>query len=176
MSNWPTTVADLATGAGTLVLAVATFASVRSANRSTATAQEALQAGLRPVMMNSRFQDPRQKVMFGDGRWVHLPGGAAAVEIGDNAIYLALSPTSTEAAPPGRCTQRPSPNMTFCRGSVNREFIITGRRPACRASWAVAVDRLAERTEAKVATASTSVPAPVARSATVVAQLLTTEA
>jgi hypothetical protein len=91
VSNWPTTLADLATGAGTLVLAVATFASVRSANRSTATAQEALQAGLRPVMMNSRFQDPRQKVMFGDGRWVHLPGGAASVEIGDNAIYLALS-------------------------------------------------------------------------------------
>lgn len=91
MSNWATTVADLATGGGTLVLAVATFASVRSANRSTATAQEALQAGLRPVMMNSRFQDPRQKVMFGDGRWVHLPGGAATVEIGDNAIYLALS-------------------------------------------------------------------------------------
>ena len=91
MSNWATTVAELATGAGTLVLAVATFASVRSANRSTATAQEALQAGLRPVMMNSRFQDPRQKVMFGDGRWVHLPGGAAAVEIGDNAIYLAVS-------------------------------------------------------------------------------------
>jgi hypothetical protein len=91
VSNWATTVADLATGAGTLVLAVATFASVRSANRSTATAQEALQAGLRPVMMNSRFQDPRQKVMFGDGRWVHLPGGAAAVEIGDNAIYLAVS-------------------------------------------------------------------------------------
>ena len=91
MSNWPTTLADLATGAGTLVLAVATFASVRSANRSTATAQEALQAGLRPVMMNSRFQDPRQKVMFGDGRWVAVPGGGAAVEIGDNAIYLALS-------------------------------------------------------------------------------------
>ncbi len=91
MSNWATTVADLATGAGTLVLAVATFASVRSANRSTATAQEALQAGLRPVMMNSRFQDPRQKVMFGDGRWVAVPGGAGAVEIGDDAIYLAVS-------------------------------------------------------------------------------------
>ena len=34
MSNWPTTLADLATGAGTLVLPkVATFASVRSANQ-----------------------------------------------------------------------------------------------------------------------------------------------
>jgi hypothetical protein len=91
VSNWAYTVSELATGAGTLVLAVATFASVRSANRSTATAQEALQAGLRPVMMNSRFQDARQKVMFGDNRWVVVPGGAGAVEIGDNAIYLALS-------------------------------------------------------------------------------------
>jgi hypothetical protein len=50
-----------------------------------------MQAGMRPVMMNSRLQDPRQKVMFGDGRWVAVPGGAAAVEVGDNAIYLALS-------------------------------------------------------------------------------------
>jgi hypothetical protein len=91
VSNWATTVSELATGGGTLVLAVATFASVRSANRTQATAQEAMKAGMRPVMMNSRFQDPRQKVMFGDGRWVAVPGGAAAVEVGDNAIYLAVS-------------------------------------------------------------------------------------
>ncbi len=89
---------------------------------------------------------------------------------------MALSPISTAAPPPGTATHRPSPNITFWRGSWKREFIITGRRPACRASCAVAVDRLAERTDAKVATASTSVPAPVARSARVVGQLLTLQA
>jgi hypothetical protein len=84
-------VSELATGGGTLVLAVATFASVRSANRSAATAQEAMQAGMRPVMMNSRLQDPRQKVMFSDNRWAAVPGGGASVEIGEEAIYLAMS-------------------------------------------------------------------------------------
>lgn len=41
MVDW-TTVSSLATGVGTLVLAIATFASVRSANRSARVAQEAL--------------------------------------------------------------------------------------------------------------------------------------
>ena len=91
MTDWATTLSELATAAGTLVLAVATFASVRSANRSARTAQESMRAGMRPVMMNSRLQDPHQKIMFGDGRWTAVPGGAATVEIGEAAIYVAVS-------------------------------------------------------------------------------------
>jgi hypothetical protein len=91
VSNWETTIADLATGFGTLVLAVATFASVRSANRSARVAQESLLANMRPVLMNSRLQDPAQKIMFGDDRWAAVPGGGAAIDHCDTVIYLLLS-------------------------------------------------------------------------------------
>ena len=85
------TISDLATGAGTLVLAVATFASVRSANRSARTAEESMRAGMRPVLMNSRMQDPAQKVRFGDGVWVRVAGGSAAITSDDSVVYLVLS-------------------------------------------------------------------------------------
>jgi hypothetical protein len=51
--NWET-ISALSTGAGTLVLAVATFGSVRSANRAARTAERALQQGLRPLVFPSR--------------------------------------------------------------------------------------------------------------------------
>ena len=91
MSDWAVTVSELATGVGTLVLAVATFAAVRSANRSTRLAEEAMRASMRPVLMHSRFSDPGQKFAYGDGKWVAVPGGGAAVEAADSAIYLAIS-------------------------------------------------------------------------------------
>src|SRR5438132_10438433 len=49
--SWPTA-ASLATAAGTLVLALATFASVRSSNRSARIAELALQAQRRPVVVH----------------------------------------------------------------------------------------------------------------------------
>ena len=60
MIDW-TTVSSLATGAGTLVLAVATFASVRSANRAARVAERSLLTGLRPLLVSSRLQDPRRR-------------------------------------------------------------------------------------------------------------------
>lgn len=62
--NWET-LASMGTAGGTLVLAIATFASVRSANRAARTAERALLAGLRPLLVTSRLQDPAQKIMFG---------------------------------------------------------------------------------------------------------------
>lgn len=50
--DWAT-VAGLATALGTLVLAVATFSAVRSANRTARAAERSLLAGLRPVLMAS---------------------------------------------------------------------------------------------------------------------------
>lgn len=85
------TIASLATAGGTLVLAVATFASVRSANRSARLAEVSLQEQLRPVLVPSRQQDPAQKIMFVDGRWLQVPGGGAAAEHADGNVYLALS-------------------------------------------------------------------------------------
>ena len=53
ISRW-STVSSLATGAGTLVLAVATFAAVRSSNRSARIAEIALQEQRRPIFVPSR--------------------------------------------------------------------------------------------------------------------------
>jgi hypothetical protein len=91
VTDWTTTISALTTGAGTLVLAVATFASVRSANRSARTAEASMRAGMRPVLMASRLQDPGQKLAFADDKWVAVLGGGAAVEATDGAIYLAIS-------------------------------------------------------------------------------------
>jgi hypothetical protein len=60
MANW-VTISALATAAGTLVLAVATFASVRSANRAARVAERALFAGLRPLLVPSRVD-----LLYGD--------------------------------------------------------------------------------------------------------------
>jgi hypothetical protein len=84
-------VASLATAAGTLVLAVATFAAVRSANQAARTAEHSLLAALRPLFVPSRLQDDMQKVLFVDGKWLHVPGGCAAVEAENGVIYLTMS-------------------------------------------------------------------------------------
>lgn len=89
-ADWAS-VASLATAAGTLVLAVATFAAVRSANRTARAAEQSLQAGLRPLLLASRLQDDAQKVMFVDGKWVQVPGGRASVLAEERVIYLAMS-------------------------------------------------------------------------------------
>jgi hypothetical protein len=88
--DWPT-IASLATACGTLVLAVATFGSVRSANRSARVAELALQEQRRPVLVQSRLDDTLQKIMFVDGHWVHVPGGGAVAEHVDGIVYLAMS-------------------------------------------------------------------------------------
>jgi len=89
-SDWAS-VASLATAAGTLVLAVATFAAVRSANRAARAAEQSLLVGLRPLLVPSRLQDETQKVMFGDGRWLHIAGGRATLQAEDDVIYLTMS-------------------------------------------------------------------------------------
>jgi hypothetical protein len=88
--DW-STAATLATAIGTLVLAIATFAAVRSANRAARVAEAAFQANLRPVMVTSRIQDPMQKIRWMDDHWLHLDGGLASAELDDGALYLAIS-------------------------------------------------------------------------------------
>jgi hypothetical protein len=88
--DW-STIASLATAGTTLVLAVATFASVRAGIRTARAAERALMASLRPLLGPSRLQDPDQKVGFADEHWVHVPGGGGAAEVTDSAIYLAMS-------------------------------------------------------------------------------------
>jgi hypothetical protein len=90
MADWAT-ISSLATAGGTLVLAAATFAAVRSANRSARATERALLAGIRPVLVTSGMEDPSQKVGFHDQHWVHVPGGRAVAEATADAIYLAIS-------------------------------------------------------------------------------------
>jgi hypothetical protein len=88
--NW-TTVSALATGVGTLVLAVATFASVRSANRTARLTEASHKADLRPLLLPSRFQDIDEKVGFVDGRWFKIPGGRGLAEVEGDVVYLLMS-------------------------------------------------------------------------------------
>jgi hypothetical protein len=90
MIDW-TTVSSLATGAGTLVLAVATFASVRSANRAARVAEQALMVNMRPLLTPSRFDDPVQKIFYAEGKYIRLQGGFGAVEFENGVVYLAIS-------------------------------------------------------------------------------------
>jgi len=97
MTNWAT-IASLATAGGTLVLAVATFVSVRQGNRATRiseqaarVAEQSLLAGRRPLLANSRLQDPKQQIEFSEGEAVEVPGGHAGLQATDSVVYMAIS-------------------------------------------------------------------------------------
>ena len=57
VAEW-STIANLATALGTLILAVATFSAVRSSNLMAKVAQQQLLIQLRPVLSPSRREDP----------------------------------------------------------------------------------------------------------------------
>lgn len=90
MTDWAT-ISSLATAGGTLVLAVATFVSVRSARRAAGATERALLAGIRPVLVPSRLEDPPEKVGFSGDHWLKVGGGLAAVEVTDDVLYLAIA-------------------------------------------------------------------------------------
>jgi hypothetical protein len=90
VADW-TTISALATAGGTLVLAAATFASVRSANRAARATERALLAGIRPLLVPTRLDDPPEKVGFQDDVYVHVEGGRAAIRRVDGNIYMAIS-------------------------------------------------------------------------------------
>lgn len=89
MADW-VTISSLATAGGTLVLAVATFSSVKSANRSARVAERSLLVGLRPVLIPSREDDPLERLRFGDGQIVSVPGHGGAAEIHNDIVFLAI--------------------------------------------------------------------------------------
>ncbi|MDQ6747375.1 MAG: hypothetical protein M3010_04625, partial [Candidatus Dormibacteraeota bacterium] len=86
MADW-VTISSLATAGGTLVLAVATFSSVKSANRTARLAERSLLAGLRPVLTPSREDDPSERVRFGDQQVLHVQGHGGAIAVGRDALY-----------------------------------------------------------------------------------------
>jgi len=90
VADW-VTISALATAGGTLVLAGATFASVRSANRAARVAEQSMLVGLRPLLMPSRLDDAPQKIGFADSKWLVAPGGGGAAEATDGAVYLGFA-------------------------------------------------------------------------------------
>jgi hypothetical protein len=90
VADW-TTISALATAGGTLVLGVATFSSVKSANRAARVAERSLMAGLRPLLLPSRLGDPPQKIGFADDKFLMVPGGHAGAEATPDAVYLGMA-------------------------------------------------------------------------------------
>jgi hypothetical protein len=90
MADWAT-ISSLATAGGTLVLAVATFGSIRSANRSARVAERSLLAGVRPVLIPSRDDDPDERVRFGDAVVLEVKGHGGALTVVDGRVYLAIA-------------------------------------------------------------------------------------
>jgi hypothetical protein len=90
VADW-VTISALASAGGTLVLAGVTVASVRSANRAARVAEQSLLASQRPLLVQSRSEDPAIKVGFADDVWFSVPGGQAAVEETDDAVYFVIA-------------------------------------------------------------------------------------
>lgn len=90
MADW-VTISALASAGGTLVLAGVTVASVRSANRAARVAEQSLLAAQRPLLVQSRTDDPVQKVGFSDDVWLIARGGQGDAKATDDAVYFAIA-------------------------------------------------------------------------------------
>jgi hypothetical protein len=90
MADW-VTISALGTAGGTFALAVATYGSVRSANRAAQVAERSYQASMRPLLVQSRPEDPPEPVGFGEGGVMQVGGGLAKVQRSDEGnIYMAI--------------------------------------------------------------------------------------
>ena len=106
MTDWAT-VASLATAAGTMVLAVATFSAVRSSTQSARIAERALLIRTRPLLMTSRLDDPPVKLRWMDEHWVKLEGSRAHAAVDNGVVYLALSVRNVASGVAVRGIRRP---------------------------------------------------------------------
>jgi hypothetical protein len=90
MTDWAT-ISSIATAGGTLVLAIATFSSVRSASASTRLTERALLAAQRPVLIPSREEDAPEQVRFADEVLLRLPGHSGIAKLKEDKLYLAMA-------------------------------------------------------------------------------------
>jgi hypothetical protein len=82
--------AEVGTALGTVVLAGATFSSVRSSSRTARIAERALLASQRPILAPSGPRDPDAQVQFAGGEVFALPAGRPLVERSAGIVYLAI--------------------------------------------------------------------------------------
>ena len=90
MADWAT-ISSLATAGGTLVLAVATFGSIRSANRAARVAERSLLTQQRPILTPSREDDPVEHIRFVEGKVVDVRGHGCALVVADGNVYMAIA-------------------------------------------------------------------------------------
>jgi hypothetical protein len=90
VADW-VTISALASASGTLVLAGVTVASVRSANRAARVAEQSLLASQRPLLVQSRTDDPPQKVFFQDDVALIARGGQGDAKATADAVYFAIA-------------------------------------------------------------------------------------
>ncbi len=89
MADW-TAIASFATAGGTLVLALATFSSVRSSSRTARVAEESLRTAMRPLLIPSLHDAPVHKALWQDRHTARVEGGRAIFEEENGVIYLAM--------------------------------------------------------------------------------------
>ena len=89
MTDWAT-ISSMATAGGTLVLAVATFSSIRSSSASARVAERAMLASQRPILIPSREDDPVERIGFGDGLILHVPGHGGVAKFKNERLYMAI--------------------------------------------------------------------------------------
>jgi len=90
MADWAT-ISSLATAGGTLMLALATFTSIRSSNRTARASERALLISNRPLLVSSHIYDPEEKIRFRDDRWVKVAGAHAYAAATEDSIYFVIS-------------------------------------------------------------------------------------
>jgi hypothetical protein len=89
MTDW-VSISEVATAGGTMILAVATFASIRAGQRSARIAERSLLAAQRPLLIPSREDDPTERIGFYDGVRVEIRGHRGVVVEDENRLFLAL--------------------------------------------------------------------------------------
>jgi len=158
VTDW-TTVSSLATGAGTLVLAVATFSAVRSANKAARVAEQALLIGTRPLLISSRLDDVRQKVFYGDGKHELLEGGRGVAEVDNGNVYLGISVRNAGRGiavlhgwqfSPGRVTNRDRPDPDLFRAQQRDLYIASNDVGFWQAAFRDAADPLHDQAAAAI--------------------------
>ncbi len=89
MTAW-VTLADIVPPLVPLVLAAATFVSVRASARSTRIAERVRLAGQRPVLASAGPDDLAESVQFADGRVFPVGSGQAPAVQDAGVVYLAI--------------------------------------------------------------------------------------